>query len=113
MRETRLSVDRGGPLKRLQRAAIVAFCLHLIAGAAMATVLRHGLETNPDLQSRLGFLVEQRALWTLGWLTWSAAAIAILYFYSAFASAHDQGKPPTPVLRLAVLLTAAGLSPDL
>ena len=100
-------------MSRLQRPAIVAFCIHLLAGAAMAAILRHGLETNPDLQSRLGFLVDHRVLWTLGWLTWTAAAIAILYFYIAFAAGHSEDTSSTPALRLAVLLTAAAIAPDL
>jgi len=75
----------------------------------MAVVLRQGLETNPDLPDRLSFLVNHRTLWTLGWLTWTAAAIAILYFYIALAAAHAS----TPALRLAVLLTAAAIAPDL
>src|SRR5688572_4779976 len=41
---------RRNMLTRLRRTAIVAFVLHLIAGASMALILRHGLETNPDLQ---------------------------------------------------------------
>ena len=63
---------------------------------------RFGLETNPVLQDRLAFLVNHRALWTLGWLTWTAAAIAILYFYWTFADTHA-------VSRFAVLLTVAAL----
>ena len=75
----------------------------------MAVVLRHGLETNPDMQARLMFLVNHRSLWTLGWLTWTAAAIAILYFYMALAAAHAS----IPGLQLAVFLTAAAIAPDL
>ena len=93
-------------MNRLRRAALLAFCTHLIAGLGMAFVLRFGLETNPVLQDRLAFLVTHRALWTLGWLTWTAAAIAILYFYWTFADTHA-------VSRFAVLLTVAALGPDL
>jgi hypothetical protein len=73
----------------------------------MAFVLQRGLETNPDLQDRLAFLVNARALWTAGWLAWTAAALAILYFYIAFAEAHQ------PSMRFAVLLTVAAIGPDL
>ena len=72
----------------------------------MALVLSHGLETNPDFQNRLTFIVKHTALWTSGWLTWTAAAIAILYFYSSLASEHQTGK-------LAVLLAVAAIAPDL
>jgi len=93
-------------LTRLRSAALIAFWIHLIAGAAMALALRRGLETNPNLQDRLNFIVHQRALWIAGWLTWTAAAMAILYFYTIFSSTHRLG-------RLAVLLTAAGIGADL
>ncbi len=92
---------------RLRRAALIAFCAHLVAGLAMVFVLRHGLETNPDFQARLAFLANHRVAWTLAWLSWTAAAIAILYFYVAFADAH----PSAP--RLAVMLTIVALGPDL
>jgi hypothetical protein len=91
---------------RLRRAALIAFLVHLIAGMAMALVLRYGLETTADLQARLAFLVNHRAAWTVAWLTWTAAAVAILYFYVAFADAFQSP-------RLAVFLTVAAIAPDL
>ena len=94
-------------MKRLRRAAILAFVAHLVAGIAMAMVLIHGLETALFLQPRLAFLVEHRVLWTLGWLTWTVAAFTILYFYLAFAEVHS---PPS---QFAVLLTVVALAPDL
>ncbi|PYS43578.1 MAG: hypothetical protein DMG14_00395 [Acidobacteria bacterium] len=94
-------------MTRLQRAAVLAFCLHLLAGFSMAVVLRRGLETNSDLQDRLAFLVNYRPSWTFAWLTWTAAAIAILYFYVVFADVHRTSS------NLAILLTVAGLGPDL
>src|SRR5438094_6607201 len=106
MRKTRFSFDVGGVLNRLRSAAIIAFWLHLLAGASMALVLRRGLETNPDFQDRLAFIVNQRALWICGWLTWTAAAIAILYFYMTFSAVHQRG-------RVAVLVAAAGIAADL
>src|SRR5262245_39777667 len=73
----------------------------------MAVVLRRGLETTPVVQDRLAFLLNHRVLWTAGWLTWTAAAIAILYFYLNFADVH------LPKSRFPVLLTIIALSPDL
>lgn len=93
-------------MKRLQRTASVAFFLHLIAGAAMAIILRNGLGTNPNLLSRVSFIVDHGALWTFAWLTWTAAAFAILGFYAAFASAHETSQ-------IAVWLTIAAIGPDL
>jgi hypothetical protein len=92
---------------RLRTAAVLAFCAHLLAGLSMAFVLRRGLETTPVLQDRLAFLVNHGALWTTAWLTWTAAAIAILYFYLTFAEAH------LPTSRFPVLLTVIALGPDL
>ena len=94
-------------MSRLRRAAVLAFCAHLLAGLGMAVVLRRGLETTPVLQDRLAFLANHRALWTGAWLTWTFAAVAILYFYMAFADVH------LPASRLPVLLTVIALSPDL
>jgi hypothetical protein len=94
-------------LNRLRRAAVVAFCAHLIAGVSMAFVLRRGLETTQDLHERLSFLINHRALWTLGWLAWTVAAITILYFYVAFAEVHQRSS------HFAVFLTVAALGPDL
>ena len=93
-------------MSRLRRAAIAAFWIHLLAGAAMVLVLRHGLETNPNLQDRLTFIVHERGLWIGAWLTWTAAAVAILYFYRTFSETHR-------LSRLAVLLTAVGIAADL
>jgi hypothetical protein len=73
----------------------------------MLFVLRHGLETTPELQDRLAFLVNHRPLWTLAWLAWTAAALAILYFYVAFADAHRLSS------RFAIYLTVAAIGADL
>jgi hypothetical protein len=106
MHEARISTNTGGTLRRLRRAATIAFCLHLVAGAAMALILRNGLETNPDFLNRVSFIVDHAALWTFAWLTWTAAAVAILYFYAAFAVEHQTGP-------IAVWLTIAAIGPDL
>src|SRR5262245_15648218 len=103
MHETRLPADCGGRLIRLRQAALFAFFAHLIAGLSMAVVLRHGLETTPDLQARFEFLVNHRGVWTGAWLTWTAAAITILYFYFVFDQTHGARS------RVAVLLTVAAL----
>ena len=93
-------------MSRLRKAAILAFATHLAAGLSMAFVLRHGLEPT-GLQDRLRFLVDHRRLWTLAWLTWTAAGPAILYFYMVFAEANGLSA------RFAVFLTVAALAPDL
>jgi hypothetical protein len=107
------SLDRGGELNRLQRAARAAFCIYVVAFGAMALILVRGLETNTEMQSRLDFLVNHRALWTFGWLTWTGAALAILYFYVMFAAAHSESGASTSTLRFATLLIAAFVAADL
>ena len=99
---------------RLRFAAWLALVIHLVAGFAMALILRQGLETNPDLEARLMFLVDRTPLWIGGWLTWNAAALSILYFYAAFAWAHaTDGKTPTSPLAFAVILSTVGVAADL
>ena len=80
----------------------------------MAFILSQGLETNANLEARLGFLADHTSLWIGGWLTWNAAALSILYFYAAFALAHAaDGKTSAAVLIIAVLLGAIGVAADL
>jgi hypothetical protein len=80
----------------------------------MATVLRYGLETNPAVLDRVEFLQQHRLAWTLGWLTWQAAALSILWYFFCFVRAHQpQSADENPVLKLAVVLAAAGIVPDL
>ena len=100
------------PWSQLSRAAWLAFAVHLIAGLAMALILRHGLETNADLTDRLRFVDQRRLWWTAGWLTWTVAAATILNFYARFAAAHRaRGVSPAP-LKTAVLLTIVAVAAD-
>ncbi len=73
---------------RLSRAAWLAFAVHLLAGLALALILRRGLETNADLGDRLRFVGGSRLAWTAGWICWTVAALTILNFYARFAAAH-------------------------
>jgi hypothetical protein len=97
--------DRWG---RLGRAAWLALVLHLVAGLAMLLVLRRGLETNPDLADRLLFVASRRGLWTAAWLSWSAAALSILWLFASLAEAH-----PVAACRYALALCAAAVAADL
>jgi hypothetical protein len=97
---------------RLRRAAWLALFAHLVAGLAMLLVLRLGLETNADLADRLRFVGQKRLLWSLGWLSWTAAAATILNFYSVFALAHRRLGAARVALRSAVLLTVAAVAAD-
>jgi hypothetical protein len=103
---------KGRLWSQLSRAAWLAFAVHLIAGLAMALILRHGLETNADLTDRLRFVARHRLAWTVGWLSWSVAAVTILNFYARFAAAHQsRGVSPAP-LTAAVRLTIAAVAAD-
>jgi hypothetical protein len=96
----------------LSRAAWLAFAVHLLAGLAMALILRRGLETNADLADRLRFVAGRPLLWTAGWLSWTTAAITILNFYSRFAAAHRSLGVSRAPLRMAVLLTVVAVGAD-
>jgi hypothetical protein len=106
--------DVCNPWSRLSFAAWLCVAIHLVAGIAMATILRSGLETNPDLTGRLWFLAYQQSVWVAAWLTWNASALAILYFYLSFSWAHRMDvKTPAAPLRMAVMLTTAAVAADL
>jgi hypothetical protein len=103
---------KDSPWSQLSRGAWLAFTVHLIAGVAMALILRHGLETNADLPDRLDFVARHRLAWTAGWLTWTAAGATILNFYARFAAAHrSRGISPSP-LKAAVMLTIVAVAAD-
>jgi hypothetical protein len=99
------------PRMRLSRAAWLAFAVHLMSGLAMVLILRHGLETNADLMGRLRFVARHRLLWTMGWLSWTAAAATILNFYARFAAAH-RSAAASSTLRTALLLSVAAVTAD-
>jgi hypothetical protein len=107
VRKTQFPTCRGGVLNPLRRAAFLAWAAHLIAGLAMALLLRCGLETNPNLQDRLAYLVNHRAAWILAWFTWTLAALAILYFFIVFEQIHQLRSG------IAVLVTVAAVAADL
>ena len=100
--------------RRLNLAAWLALAVHLLAGVAMATILRLGLDTTSDLTMRLRFLVESTPLWIGGWLTWNLAVFSIVYFYLSFAMAHaTERDAPMTLLVFAVVLSLAGTAADL
>ncbi|MBI3549420.1 MAG: hypothetical protein HY078_10305 [Elusimicrobia bacterium] len=99
--------------RRLAWAAWAALLLHLAAGLAMVLLLRRGLESNADLADRLSFLQDHRALWTGGWLTWTAAAFSILAFFQAFAAAHSKAGARATPLWGAVFVAVAAVAFDL
>ena len=97
---------------QLSRAGWLAFAAHLIAGLAMAMILREGLESNPDVTARLRFVSVQRVWWTVAWLTWTLAAATILAFYARFAAVHRIEGLPAAALNTAVLLTIVAVGAD-
>ncbi len=94
--------------RRLERAASASLAIHLVAGVAMALVLRHGLETNSDLGARLRFLTEHTAAWRAAWGTWNLAGLSVLWYFYAFASAL-----PSTLSRAAFRIGFAAVALDL
>jgi hypothetical protein len=94
---------------RLRRAAWLAAAAHAAAGVVMLLVLGRGLETAPNLESRLRFIAENSPAWTAGWLVWNAAALSILYYCVCFAAAHAERGEVT----FAVALCSAAVACDL
>src|SRR5262249_5951747 len=99
--------------KRLRQAAWIAIVVHFIAGLCMYFVLGHGLETEPDLAKRISFITEHRIRWTLAWVPWNLAALAILNFFAAVASAHSVDERSTRWLKIAVIVASIGVLFDL
>lgn len=97
----------------LRRTAWLSVAVHLLAGLAMALVLRHGLETNPDFLDRLRFLVEHKRLWQLAWFPWNLAALAMLYFVVCYRRAHRGHGLGDHALDYALVLCAAAVPLDL
>jgi hypothetical protein len=100
----------------LGHAAWLCLIIHLLAGIAMAVILRQGLATNPDFIARLEFVSSNKTLWISAWATWNAAAMAILYFYASFVHAHGLDGTSTKAkapLKFAVIWTIAAVAADL
>ncbi len=69
--------------ERLRAAAPYACAgLNLLAGAALALVLRPGTEVTPNLGERAAYIAQHLGLWRGGWLLWMAAALSLLGFYA-------------------------------
>ncbi|MCZ6688737.1 MAG: hypothetical protein O7H41_03945 [Planctomycetota bacterium] len=99
---------------RLRLAAWIALGTHFIAGAAMAILLRPGLETEPDLASRMEYVTEHGAAWVGGWLCWTVAALSIIYFYTTFALAYrSEGGIRATLLRIAIGLGIVAVTADI
>lgn len=94
------------------RAAFIAAGLNLIAALAIVTVLRPGLPgPEGSVELRRAYVLEHPALWSLGWLTWHAAAIGLLAFYVGLAGLWLNRAPVRCVLGM--LAGCAGLAVDL
>jgi hypothetical protein len=99
---------------RLRFAAILALVIHLIAGLAMALILRLGLDTAPNLGQRLEFLANNQPLWVSAWITWNCAALSILCFFYCLARAHAGDiRTQTKLLNFAVLICVGAVAADL
>lgn len=99
--------------RRLRSTAWCALVIHFVAGVTMALILRNGLASGADINSRLAFLVSERLLWVLGWLPWNLAALSILYLCFCFSKAHEKDIESPFVLKYAVIICGAGVLFDL
>src|ERR1700749_1716661 len=64
---------------RADRIAFLAAIAHLLAAPPLPSPLRPGLP-GFVLSDRIAYLTTHRAAWTVGWLTWEAAAVSLLAF---------------------------------
>ena len=101
------------PWKRLCDAAVFAAIIHLLAGIYMVLVLQYGLDT-AEFTHRLVFLSTCKPSWIIGWLLWTLADLAILYFYCSFVEAHrNLENHLSALIRYALYLAVAGFALDL
>lgn len=96
----------------LKVSVILTFVAHMLAGLTMAAVLSQGLETNTNVPARLSFIVENRGLWIVSWITWNLASLSILNFYLALVRAHEK-RFSKQLLYLAMAVAAAAMAADL
>ena len=93
------------------RAAWFASAAHVVAAAAMALLLRPGVDAREfDYDARQGFITGHLAHWRLGWLTWHLAALALLSFYVGLAGRFGRVAPLRCML--ALLCAAVGFAGD-
>lgn len=99
--------------RRLSVAAWVSLVVHFVAGLCMAFILSNALATNPEINSRLTFLTEQRTLWVIGWVPWNVAAICILCFLYCFSEAYKKEVKSPAFLKFSVIVAAFSVLCDL
>jgi hypothetical protein len=73
------------PQTRL-RLAWFCFGVHVVALVAMLLVLINGLLLG-DVQSRRAFVATHALAWSIGWLIWMPASLALVMFFMAMADA--------------------------
>jgi hypothetical protein len=83
--------------------------LNALAAAAMALVLRPGIEVVPDPAAPLAYIAAHPLLWRGGWALWIAAALSLLAYYAWWGSHLPDSRAGVAAFALAV----AGLSADL
>lgn len=99
-------------LRPAAAAAWAASLSHLLAGLAMALLIRPGLGApGAALAERMAWLADHRLAWGLGWLCWHAAGVCMMAFYVGLAL---RWFPVGPLrVGLALILAAAALAADL
>lgn len=69
----------------------MAFWTNLAAALALLLVLRPGTELGGDLAARQAYVVDNLALWRIGWALWIAAALGLLLFYAWWSTRIPSG----------------------
>ena len=105
---------RSAEWSQLSSAAWLALVSQLADSLVITTILRQGLETNPDLLERFTFLAHQEVLWISGWLVSQFASLAFFYFFVSFIWAHkSENRPSKHLLWLVLILITVAVAQDL
>ena len=98
----------------LRFGALLALGTHALAGFLMLLLLRSGLPSNPDIADRMAFIAEHVVSWRAAWLSWSVAALSILYLSVILArTASSREVSATTFSNVAPFVAAAAVAIDL
>lgn len=90
-------------------APIVCAALNGVAALLMATVLAPGTPIVADRLQRAAYVSAHQLEWRIGWLTWMAAALSLLWFYAWWRA---RTRAPHVVLLIAALGLVADLTAE-
>lgn len=79
--------------------------VNFVAALMLLAVLNPGL-TAPDPAKRVEYVTNHRLIWSLGWLTWIAAAQTLVAFYAWWGSRVR--RPTLAIVAIAIAATGVG-----